>query len=120
MKRAITFHGLLAAYGPDNTEKIKQAGRIVADTVEIEECKLDEIVPGWRTPKPPPPPPQRGPGDVLEAFLRPFVLFMDEHFGTKLEGCSACARRKANMNKWWNAATRWLRVRLNGLRKPRS
>ncbi len=110
MKTAIHCSYVLAKYGQPVLDQVVAAGRKEQDTVEIEVSKLDGIIPGWRDP---PPKVERGPGDKLEWLLHPFVVFMDSHFGTHLEGCAACRRRKENMNRWWNIWTQFLRNHLN-------
>jgi len=59
-------------------------------------------------------------GDWVYWTLHPFVLVLDKTFGTRWQDCQTCAERRRRLNRWWHAATRWLRMRLNGLRKPRS
>ena len=46
MKRAYTFHRLRASYGDELFEKIKSAGRVEQDSIEIDPLVLEEIVKG--------------------------------------------------------------------------
>ena len=41
-----------------------------------------------------------GVGDFIRIFAQPIAKVIDKVAGTKLEGCSACAQRRAKMNSW--------------------
>lgn len=41
----------------------------------------------------------RGLGDVIHSMLAPMVKQIDNLTGTKLSGCSGCARRQAKLNQ---------------------
>ena len=58
---------------------------------------------------------KRGLGDWVESLLHPFVVRLDKWFGTELVGCTACARRKANLNRWWHRGVNYIQTKLNKL-----